>query len=112
MATEDVARALMSMDDPEIRRRVGEGDFAALGEVDLTPQEQALLSGATPVLPDGHPSKVLVEAEVAAHNAGVGQGYWPEGTARAIEYVQGGLDDPKAQAKFRGWMQTRGDQFP
>ena len=57
MAAEHVAQALMSMDDPEIRRRVGEGDFAALGEVDLTPQEQALLSGATPVLPDGHPSK-------------------------------------------------------
>jgi hypothetical protein len=114
MAAEDVAQALMTMDDPEVRRRVSQGDFAAF---ELTPEEQAIVSGATPVLPDGHPSKQLVAfepREVEAHSLKPGEnsGYWPEGTARAIQYVQGELGDPRIQAQFRGWLQTRYDETP
>src|SRR2546425_5087978 len=100
MAAEDVAQALMSMEDTAVRRRIGEGDFSALGTLELTHDEQALVSGATPVLPDAHPTKVLVAlepGEVEAHSLTPGEdsGYWPAGTAKAIEYVQAELADPE-----------------
>ena len=117
MAAEDVAQALMAMDDPEVRQRVSAGDFHAAGTLDLTPEEEALVSGATPVLRDDHPSQVLVpheRGEVEAHSLTPGEdsGYWPAGTARAIDYVQMGLEDPKLQARFRGWQKQRDNQFP
>jgi hypothetical protein len=117
MAAEDVAQALMAMDDPQVRQRIAAGDFEALGTLELTSEEQALVSGATPVLPDGHPSKLLVPfgtGEVEAHGLKPGEdsGYWPNGTAQAIGYVQGELGDPQVQAKFRGWVASRGDEFP
>ena len=117
MAAEDVAQALIAMDDAEVRRRVGEGDFRALGTVELSPEEEALVSGATPVLPEDHPSQVLVahepgEVEGHAIRARENAGYWPAGTARAIEYVQAGLADPEVQAHFLGWQKQRGNEFP
>ena len=117
MAAEEVAQALMAMDDPDVRRRVGQGDFAALESLDLTPEEQSIVSDATPVLPDGHPSKQLVAFEagdVEAHSLTPGEdsGYWPAGTSRAISYVQAGLEDPKLQARFRGWQRQRADEVP
>lgn len=117
MAAEDVAQALMAMDDPEVRQRVGAGDFAALGTLELTPEEEALVSGATPVLPDGHSAKQLVpldggEVEGHGQRPGDNSGYWPEGTARAIQYVQRELGDPQTQARFRGWMSSRLDEVP
>jgi hypothetical protein len=117
MAAEDVALALMSIDDPEVRRRVAEGDFAALGTLELTDQEQALVNAATPVLPDGHPSKVLIAfdaGEVESHSFSPGEnaGYWPAGTAAAIEYVHERLGDPRAQAQFSAWIKSSRDQFP
>ena len=117
MAAEQVAEALMAMDDPAIRRRVGEGDFAVLGMLELTAGEEALMSGSTPLLPDAHPSKQLVPfdaADVEAHRLMPGQnsGYWPEGTARAIRYVQSELSDPQTQARFRGWVASAADRFP
>src|SRR2546423_660796 len=116
MPAEAVAQALMALDDPDVRQRVAAGDFAAL-TLDLTPEEEALVSGATPVLPEGHPSQVLVAhelREVEAHSlrAGEDAGYWPAGTAQAIEYVQAGLTDPLEQARFAGWQRQRADQFP
>jgi hypothetical protein len=114
MAAEDVARALMALDDADVRRRVAAGDFGALGALVLTPAEEALVSGATPELPDGHPSKVFVAmGEVAAHrDRGDGSGYWPAGTAEAISYVRDELGDPRLQAEFAGWTRSRRDQFP
>ena len=117
MAAEQVAEALMAMDDPAIRRRVSVGDFAALGSLELTADEQALVSGATPVLPDEHPSQVLVAhavGEVEAHSLRPGEdsGYWPAGTARAIKYVQEGVTDPEVQAHFLGWQKERENEFP
>ena len=117
MAAEDVALALIAMEDAEVRRRVGEGDYSALGRLGLTAEEQALVSGATPVLPDGHPSKVLVafeagEVEAHALTPGEDSGYWPAGTARAIEYAQAGLADPEVQAHFLSWQKPFADRFP
>ena len=117
MAAEDVAQALMSIDDPEVRGRVAEGDFTALGTLELTDKEQALVSAATPVLPNGHPSMVLVafeRGEVEGHSSGSGEdsNYWPAATAQAIDYVQAGLGDPRAQAQFSAWVRSRGDEFP
>ncbi len=117
MAAEAVAQALMAMDDVDVRRRVGEGDFGALGELVLTPEEQELVSAATAVLPDGHSAKVLVPfepGEVEAHSLRPGDdsGYWPPGAARAIGYAQDGLKDPRLQARFRAWQNSRADEFP
>jgi len=112
MAVEDVARALMAMDDADTRRRLAAGDFGAF---DLTAQEQALVSAATPVLPDGHPSKVYVQREdVAAHGRrdDGDAGFWPAGTAAAITYVNEELADPRLQAQFRGWTRAARDDFP
>lgn len=117
MAAEDVAQALIAMDDPEVRRRVGEGDFAALATLELTDEEQALVSAATPILPDGHPSMVLVArepADVRGHSLTPGEdsGYWPAGSAQAIEYVHDQLGDPRMQAQFSAWVRSRDNQFP
>jgi len=116
MAAEDVARALMAMDDAEVRRRVAAGDFRALGTLDLTSQERALVGGATAVLPDGHPSKVFVRlgaGEVDAHaKRDDDSGFWPAGTADAIRYVDEGLADPRVQAQFRGWVRSALDRIP
>ena len=117
MAAEDVAQALMTMDDPEVRSRVADGDFGALSTLDLTAQEQAMVRDATLVLPDGHPSKELVPfepGEVEAHSLRPGEnaGYWPKGTARAIDYVQREASDPEVQAHFLAWQKPLADRFP
>jgi hypothetical protein len=117
MAAEDVAQALMAMDDPNVRQRVAAGEFGALGTLELTSEEQALVSGATPVLPDDHPSQVLVAhepGEVEAHSLKPGEdsGYWPNGTAQAIEYVQAELADPEVQAHFLSWVKQGENKFP
>jgi hypothetical protein len=111
MAAEDVAQALMALDgDPDVRRRVADGDFEALGDLALTADEQRLVSEATPMLPDGHPTKVLVP--VGSQKAPENTGYWPAGTARAIQYIQGELVDPSAQARFDSWQLARADRYP
>ncbi len=114
MAAEDVAEALMRFDDPEVRRRVGDGDFTVLADLSLSVAERRLVSEATAVLPDGHPAKVPLEAgEVKGHAAsGLQEQYWPAGTARAIEYVLGDLQAPDVQARFVAWQGARADQFP
>ena len=118
MAAEDVAKALLALDgDPEVRRRVAEGDFAALGDLALTGDEQRLVRGATPVLPDGDPAKVLVavgrrRSRGVRPKAGENAGYWPAGTGRAIQYVQSELTDPRVQAQFEAWQRSRADEFP
>jgi hypothetical protein len=111
MAAEDVALALMAFDDEEVRRRVSIGDFDAVGELELTPEEEELVSAATAVLPRGHASMVLVpfeSAEVEAHalRPGEDSGYWEPGKARAIRYVQEGLRDPGVQARFQAWQKA------
>ena len=114
MAAEDVARALMAMDDADVRRRLAAGDFGAF---DLTAQEQALVGAATPVLPDGDPSKVFVrlgggEFDAHAKRDDPDAGFWPPGTADAIRYVDEGLTDPRVQAQFKGWARSALDRIP
>jgi hypothetical protein len=113
MPAEDVAQALILFDrEPEVRRRVADGDLEALGPLNLTVEEQRLVSEATPVLPLNHPSKVRVPVggEVEAH--GAQPRYCPAGTARAIEYVQHGLSDPVVGAEFEGWRRAIPDELP
>jgi hypothetical protein len=117
MPAEDLARALMALDDEDVRRRVASGDFGALGDVTLTDEEEGLLSGATSVLPRGHATKVLVPfepAEVEAHMLRPGEdaSYWEPGKARAIGYVHEGLRDPGVQARFRAWQKAVPDWVP
>jgi hypothetical protein len=117
MAAEDVALALMALDDEEVRRRVSVGDFDPVGELELTPEEEELVSAATAVLPRGHATKVLVPfeaAEVAAHalRPGEDSSYWEPGKARAIGYVHEGLRDPGVQARFRAWQKAIPDEVP
>ncbi len=43
VTVEDTARALMAMDDPERRAAVAKGEFAMLGDFDLSREEQRLV---------------------------------------------------------------------
>lgn len=46
MSADDTARALMAMEDPDVRTAVAAGRFEHLGGLDLEPGEQALLRAA------------------------------------------------------------------
>jgi hypothetical protein len=107
-------------EDEELRQRVGVRDFQAFEGLELTEEEELMLSDATVQLPDAHPRKVLVaaesEPEVAgfmSHDwAGTHAGYWPPDTARAIEYARDTLRDPSLQASFTSWQRNHWDLTP
>ena len=46
MAVDDVAKALMALEDDEIRARIGSGDLSAAGALDLTDEEVGLVREA------------------------------------------------------------------
>lgn len=52
MSKEDVKRALEAFGDPEVRAQFEDGDFSALGEHELTDEEQTLVSDAAADLPE------------------------------------------------------------
>ena len=119
MAAEDVALALMMLENEEVHWQVDHGDFSRLQDFELSKEERRLLVGATrgvvtldeqvalPFRPDG-------ESEALEGVGGRERGfcYWPPGAAEAIKYVQTNLSDPRLQASFVAWQEERGNQFP
>src|SRR5947208_7368777 len=120
MAAEDLARALIRLDDDYVRDQVAKGDFSDFEKFDfeLSDEERKLLAQAT--------AKVPIEKEVAVAllgedpgsleptgegGPGRGYGYWPPAAAEAIEYVRKHLEDPSVQATFVAWQNLRGDDF-
>ena len=118
MSANAVAKALIEMHEhDDLRREVAEGRFGRFEALELTDEERELLRGATEELPPGHESKVLVafepEAEVVGHSMVPAQaGYWPPGTAGAIEYARDGLTDTNTQAQFVSFQRAYLDNFP
>jgi hypothetical protein len=105
MSAEDVARALMAMDDRDLRVRVAQGDLAAVGADGLPDSEQELLVAAAGAVPGDD------EIEVAGHNmisyappyVTVG----PLGSGQPLEiamrYAQDGISDKGLATTFHAW---------
>ena len=118
MSANAVAEVLIEMhEDDQARREVADGNFDRFAAAELTGEERELLRGATERLPEGHESLVLVafkpEAEVVGHSmVPTDAGYWPPGTAGAIEYARDGISDPRTQAQFVSFQEEFMDRFP
>ena len=105
MSVEDVARALMAMDDRELRVRVAAGDLSGLGAVELSEHEQELLVAAASAVPGDD------EVEVAGFGmVSFAPPYVPVGVAmggiplrNAMQYAQDGIADPTLAASFHEW---------
>lgn len=121
MTAEDLARALIRLDNDYVRAQIADGDFTEFEQFDfnLSRRERQLLVGAA--------ARVPIEEEVAVAQLGEdpdsvealgdggpgrGYGYWPPRTAPAIEYVRKRLRDPSVQASFAAWQDLRGNKFP
>ncbi|MEZ5378128.1 MAG: hypothetical protein R2733_16595 [Acidimicrobiales bacterium] len=52
MGTEDVRNALHAMDDDKVRAQLAAGDLAALGNADLSAEEQAMVVAAADDFPE------------------------------------------------------------
>lgn len=52
MSADDLARAIETLDDEEVRAKVADGDLSAAGELELTEDERALLVAAASDEPD------------------------------------------------------------
>jgi hypothetical protein len=119
MAAEDVALALMMLENQQVHWDVGHGDFSRLEGFELSEEERGLLVDATRgavTIDDQVPVPFRAEDE-SVELAGVGgreRGfcYWPPGAAEAIQYVQKGLGDPRLQASFIAWQEEYGNKFP
>ncbi len=119
MAAADVAMALMALDNPDAHWEVGHGDFGRFEAFKLNDEERRLLIEATVAVPR-RDDKVPVAFDPRDDTGDLsgpggterGFGYWPPGTAEAIRYVQGGLDDPRLQATFVAWQEKWMDALP
>lgn len=98
MAADDVAKALMAMDDEVLRVRVAGGDLIGLGELDLSQDERALVRSAA--ADDSEISGYLLHGEV-----GTGIQFDPTnptGLGAATSYAQNGVG-PTLSASFGEW---------
>jgi hypothetical protein len=119
MPAEDVALALMMLDNEAVRWEVSHGDFGRVEAFDLSEEERALLVEATrdvvtrdekvPVAFRPGDESVKLEGPGGPDR---GFGYWPPGAAEAIRYAQDGLEDPRLQASFVAWQEVGVDALP
>src|SRR5437762_3582126 len=103
MAADDVARALMAMDDEELRGQVASGDFSALSG-SFSEHERELLQRAAAAVP---------EDEVEGYGSW-SPPYVPVGPVvgnvnlfAAVHYAQDGIRDPKLGHTFSAWSQQK-----
>lgn len=120
MAAEDLARALIRLDNEFVRGEVQRGDFAGFDEFgfELSDEERKLLQeAARSVAREEQVAVTVVGKDSQPDQPGEGGpgrdwGYWPPGAAGAIGYVRERLRDPQVQASFAAWQDIRGDRFP
>jgi len=92
MAADDVARALMALEDEAVRTQVRNGDLSALGDLRLSAKEEELVKGAAEEEPD---------PEVAGFD-------WSSShTFAAMNYVKGNIFSPAVQGNFVSFAQSR-----
>jgi hypothetical protein len=104
MSADDVARALMRMDDRDLRARVAAGDPEALAEFELTDEEADLLVGAAVGSGDAEVEGFGSPTTFAPPYVPVGPGL---GVMRAVRYADSSVQDPNLQQDFREWTATR-----
>ena len=110
MSAEDVARALMMMDDRELRVRVARGDLAAVGAEDLPDHERDLLVAAAAAVPGDDEVEVAGHQMVAFAPPYVPMGNMVGGQAlqSAMQYAQDGITNPALADQFHQWgVKTR-----
>jgi hypothetical protein len=120
MPAEDVALALMMLDNEAVHWEVSHGEFGRLEGFELGEDERALLVEATRevVTRDEKVPVAFRPGDESVELSGPGGpergfGYWPPGTAEAIKYVQEGLGgDPRLQASFVAWQEVGIDILP
>ncbi len=109
MAADDVARALMAMDDESVRDQVAGGDLTGLGASGLSEHEQQLVRQAAADDPetsgylqcnqmDAGAVSILCNGMTRARNGGLGQ---------AAAYARSGLGDPALAKDFESWLGTK-----
>src|SRR5262245_19544662 len=104
MAVEDLARALMAMDDAGVRAAVAKGDFAPLGDADLDDEEQRLLRdaarGEADDEVDGFGSFAPPYGPVGANPARMS----------AVRYTEDRLGSSAVRTEFTAWTAKLGAQ--
>ena len=106
MPAEDMARALMAMDDVRLRAAVAAGDFSSLAEHDLDDEERRLLQDAARGEAD--------DVEVEAYGATFAPPYVPVGAnlplMNAVRYAEDGLAPSPVKDQFTQWTSKLGAQ--
>jgi hypothetical protein len=92
MAADDVALAIMALKDDAVRHRVVEGDLGAVGERDLSPEEEGIVRR---VAEEGFTSEVETFQTSALFVAG--------------EYCKGRLSEPVIQQVTDAFRPLEGD---
>lgn len=92
MAADDVARALMALEDPGVRSRVRAGDMGALGDVALSAKEEGLVRGA---------------ASEEANPDVEGFEWGSSSMFAATQYVRGNVLDGGVQGSFTKFISGR-----
>ena len=89
MAVDDVAQALIALNDESVRQRARDGDLSALGDLTLTDEERQLITDA------------LAEPEVAGHDFYARQ-------MPAYEYVSSNQTylSSSVRTSFRSYLQN------
>jgi hypothetical protein len=105
MSAEDVARALMAMDDRALRARVADGDLAAVGADALPENEQQLLAAAASAVPGDDEIEVAGHSMISYAPPYVTVG--PVGSGQplqvAMRYAQDGISDRALATTFHAW---------
>ena len=96
MAADDVARALMALDDSSLRERVRSGDPDALSAWRLTSEEAELVRNAAS--DDNEVLAFSLEREGS-------------GAAKAADYVRGNIADPALADQFGSWFAKGGGNW-
>ena len=111
MAADDVAHALMLMDDEKIRLAVAKGDLTVLGKLELDKKEQELLRLAAAddadlagLLCNELTSLLCNQLTELQCNELAGLG---SGIARAADYAKASASDPKLAASFQEWISVK-----
>lgn len=92
MAADDVAMALVAMEDAQVRQRVRKGDLDALGDLRLSSKEEQLVKAA---------ASEEADPEVEGFEWG------SSATFAAIGYAQGNIYDGGVQKRFAGYVGGR-----
>lgn len=105
VSAEDVARALMAMDDRDLRVRVAHGDLDAVGAGDLPDHEQELLVAAAAAVPGDDTIDVagFQMVSFAPPYVPVGPTVGGQPFLSAVHYAQSGIGDDHLAEHFHQW---------